>query len=142
MRDLLGKFELLKELSEEGRERLSEFLEEQRLDAGRTLFRTHDEAEEMFLVAEGQVRLDFGGAPIGLLGSGDVVGAASVVVIGKRECCAVAETPVRLLTLSRESYLRLRLDLPQVALALQEGVLRDLANVVRSWLPELGRDAS
>jgi hypothetical protein len=63
-------------------------------------------------------------------------------VIGKRECCALAETPVRLLTLSRESYLRLRLDLPQVALALQEGILRDLASVVRTWLPEVGRGAS
>ncbi len=139
MKDLLSKVELLKDLGQEAREQLAEYFEERRLDEGRALFRARDEAEELYLVAEGQVRLEFSGQAVGMLGPGDVMGAASLVVIGRRECAAIAQTTVRVLTLTRESYLRLRLEQPQAALVLQEGILRDLANVVRTALPELGR---
>ena len=139
MKDLLAKVELLKALGADAREQLSDHLEERRLEEGRALFRLHDEAEELYLVAEGQLRLERSGEPVGTLGPGDVVGAASLVVIGRRECSAIAQTPVRLLTLTRESYSRLRLEQPQVALVLQEEILRDLANVVRASLPELVR---
>ena len=142
MTDVLTKFEILQDLNDEGRERFAEVLEERRLDAGRTLFRTDDEAEEMFLVAEGQVRLERDGQVLGLLGPGEVLGAGSVVVIGKRECTAVAETSVQLLLLTREGYQRLRMDSPQVALVLQEGILRELGKVLRGSLSDLGRDAS
>ena len=139
MKDLLAKVELLKALGADAREQLSEHFEERRLEEGRALFRLHDEAEELHLVAEGQLRLELSGKPVGTLGPGDVVGAASLVVIGRRECSAIAQTPVRVLTLTRESYSRLRLEQPQVALVLQEEILRDLANVVRASLPELVR---
>ncbi len=139
MKDLLAKVELLKDLGGDAREQLAEHFEERRLDEGRALVRMHDEAEELYLVAEGQLRLELSGEPVGTLGPGDVVGAASLVVIGRRECSAIAQTPVRVLTLTRESYLRLRLEQPQVALVLQEGILRDLANVVRASLPEFVR---
>ncbi len=139
MKDLLAKVELLKDFGEDAREQLAEHLEERRLDEGRAVFRMHDEAEELYLVVEGQLRLELSGEPVGTLGPGDVVGAASLVVIGRRECSAIAQTPVRVLTLTRESYLRLRLEQPQVALVLQEGILRDLANVVRTSLPEFVR---
>ena len=141
MKALLAKIELLKDIGDDARDQLADLFEERRLDQGRAVFRAHDEAEEMYIVAEGQVRLELDREPLGALGPGDVLGAASLVVIGRRECSAIAQTPVRLLTLTRESYLRLRLDLPQVALVLQEGILRDLANVVRASLPELGRVA-
>lgn len=139
MKDLLAKVELLKDLGGDAREQLAEHFEERRLDQGRALFRMHDEAEELYLVAEGQLRLELSGEPVGTLGPGDVVGAASLVVIGRRECSAIAQTPVRVFTLTRESYLRLRLEQPQVALVLQEGILRELAHVVRASLPEFVR---
>ncbi len=139
MKDLRSKVELLKDLGQEAREQLAEYFEERRLDEGRALFRARDEAEELYLVAEGQVRLEFSGQAVGMLGPGDVMGAASLVVIGRRECAAIAQTPVRVLTLTRESDLRLRLEQPQAALVLQEGILRDPAKVVRTALPELGR---
>ena len=139
MKDLLAKVELLKDLGEDARDQLAEHFEERRLDEGRALFRAYDEAEELYLLAEGQLRLELSGEPLGTLGPGDVMGAASLVLIGRRECAAIAQTPLRVLTLTRESYLRLRLEAPQVALVLQEGILRDLANVVRASLPELGR---
>ncbi len=139
MKDLLSKVELLKDLGESAREQLAEHFEERRLDEGRALFRAQDEAEELYLVAEGRLRLEFSGQAVGMLGPGDVLGAASLVVIGRRECAAIAQTAVRVLTLTRESYLRLRLEQPQAALGLQEGILRDLANLVRAALPELRR---
>lgn len=139
MNELLAKIELLKDLGEDLREQLAEHFEERRIDEGRSVFRAHDEAEEMYVVAEGQVRLEHDGVAVGMLGPGDVLGAASLVVIGRRECSALAQTPVRLLELSRESYLRLRLDLPRAALALQEGIVRNLSDTVRASLLGLER---
>ena len=139
MSDPLAKFELLQELSTEGREQLWQVLEERWLEAGQTLFNAQDEASEMWLLAEGQLRLEADGASIGVLGPGEVLGAASIVLIGRRECTAVSETPVRLLSLSRENYLRFRSDMPTVALALQEGILRELTRLVRLSLGDLRR---
>ena len=39
--------------------------------------------------------------------------------------------PARVLVLDREGYLRLRGDFPTVALALQEGVLREISTTAR-----------
>ena len=46
----------------------------------------------------------------------------------------VAATPSSLLCLSRESYARLRLDQPALALQLEEAILRSFASLVRSVL--------
>lgn len=139
MSDPLAKFELLQELGEEGREQLRAVLEERWLEAGQTLFTTQDEASELWLLTEGQLRLEADGEPIGVLGPGEVLGAASLVLISRRECSAVSETPVRLLSLSRENYLRIRSDMPAVALNLQEGILRELMRLVRLSLCDLRR---
>jgi CRP-like cAMP-binding protein len=134
--ELLSKFELLSELGEHGRELLCDFLRERHLRAGQGVFRAGDEAEELLLLVEGQVRLSAQGESLGLVRPGSAIGGASLVTIGNRECDAIAENPVVLLVLSRESYLRLRSDAPDVALALQEGILRDFAGVVRGAVCE------
>ncbi|MFQ5514822.1 MAG: cyclic nucleotide-binding domain-containing protein [Myxococcota bacterium] len=135
--DLSG-FPLLKSLSEEGRELLGDFLEERSLRDGEMVFSEGDESGELYLVVEGQVRLEARGAMVDVIGRGESFGAGSLVVIGNRECDALCEEPVRLLVLSRESYVRLRSDHPQLALDLQEAILCELARVVRSVLPGEG----
>lgn len=136
MRELIRDFSLLEELGEEGREVLADHLEDRPLEHGCALFRSGQEASELFLVAQGGVRLERDGEDIGSLKEGDVLGGASLVAIGKRECDAFAEGLARVFVLPLEGYLRLRMERPDVALALQEALLRTLSGDVRAFLPE------
>ena len=135
MSDPLEKFEILSELSSEQRQDLLAFTEERRYDDGRTLFQRGEEAAELFLLVEGEVRLEANGETLGDLAAGAAFGGASLVRIGKRACDARASSPIRVRKLTRESYLRLSVDCPPVALALLEGILRSFASTVHRALP-------
>ena len=80
---------------------------------------------------EGAVTIRADGQNVSELGPGEVLGALSLVSIGRRECDAVCAAPTRVMSLTRERYLRLREDLPSLALCLQEAVLRSFASLVR-----------
>jgi len=130
----LDAFALLHELSSEERAHFEKFLTERRFDPGDQLFDVHDESEEMLLLLEGRVRLQSSGVSEGFVEAGEVMGAASLVLVGNRMCAAYADGPVRVLSLARESYLRLRSDLPRVALCLQEAIVHHFASDVRQLL--------
>lgn len=132
----LDRFSLLSELVADDRRALAEFLTPREIDAGSSLFRTSEEAEDLFFVTQGSLAIRVEGQPIADLGAGEVVGALCLVSVGRRECDAVAAEPTQVLCLSRESYLRLRADFPGLALQLQEAVLRNFVSLVRSILGE------
>jgi len=125
----LPDFPILRELSADEIESLLPFFEEVSFEDGRTVYSHGDEASELLLITEGGVRLELEDEPMGELTAGAALGGASLVRIGKRGCSAYARGKLSALRLSRESYLRLRADYPQSALALQEGILRTFANV-------------
>ena len=131
---LLAKFELLQDLGDDGRQVIADYLEERALRVGETVFSAGDEAAELLFVVDGELKLEIPGETLGALRPGEVLGAASLVLIGNRECSASAGDPSVLLVLTRESYLRLRSDAPTVALALMEGILRTIATDVREVL--------
>ncbi len=132
----LEKFRILTELSPEERESLASFLEEKSYADGRAIFRRRDEAAELLLLTDGRIRLEFGGDDLGELAPGSALGHASLVAIGQRACAAYAMGAVSVLKLTREAYLRLRGDYPQIALALQEGLLRNFADTARKVVPD------
>ncbi|MEE9281509.1 MAG: cyclic nucleotide-binding domain-containing protein [Myxococcota bacterium] len=132
----LGKFELLQELSEAQHDALAELLEERQLAAGDFVFRCGEEAAELFLIADGSIRLEIKRRELGVLRAGESIGAVSLAVVGNRQCDAVALESTSLLALNREGYLRLRADAPAVALALQEGILRSFAGFLRSTVAD------
>jgi len=134
MNEMLGRIPLLTELIDSDRRTLAEFLTERELDAGSTLFRASEEAEELYLVARGSLAIRTDGQTIAELGAGEVLGALCLVSVGLRECDAVAVEPSKLLCLSRESYLRLRSDQPSLALQLEEAILRNFSSLVRNIL--------
>ena len=136
MKDDLERFELLCELGGEERRGLAEFLRETEVDAGDVLFQAGEEAEDMYFLVHGALRIETGGRVLGYLNAGEVLGVVSLIQISRRECDAIAQEPSRLLVLSREGYMRLRADLPTVALALQEGILRSFAGHVRVVLAD------
>ncbi len=142
MTDPLEKCALLAELLPDDRKALAEFLEPRELDSGSTLFRSNDEAEELYFVVDGVLNVRAGGEAVGELGTGEVLGALCLVSVGRRECDAIAATATRLLCLSREGYLRMRGDAPALALKLQEAVLRSFSALVRSALSDGGAQAA
>jgi CRP-like cAMP-binding protein len=137
MNELLSKFRLLEELPGESLEELAPYLDEQIVDSGRALYRAREEASALVFVVQGRLRLEQDGVVVGGVGEGKSLGGASLALIGRRECDAIADADTRVLLLSRESYLRLRIDRPDIALVLQEALLRSFAQDVRAFLPEL-----
>jgi CRP-like cAMP-binding protein len=134
MSEQLDRFPLLGELIADDRQALAEFLTAREIDAGSTLFRASEEAEELFFVTQGSLAIRSEGQTIADLGAGEVLGALCLVSVGLRACDAVATEPAHVLILSRESYLRLRTDQPALALQLGEAVLRSFASLVRNLL--------
>lgn len=139
MSGVLVGFALLSELGANERAALRDFLETRELAAGRALFMPGEEAAELYLVDAGRMRLERDGRVLGYLERGDSFGALSLLTIGRRECAAIAHDDARLLSLSREGYLRLRREAPAIALALSESILRSFAAGVRPFLPALAR---
>jgi CRP-like cAMP-binding protein len=130
----LEKIDLVQELSAEQQDVFADLLTARCFRPGETLFRRTDEAAELFLITEGSIRLELKGRVLGELRTGEAIGAVSLVVVGERQCDAIAIETTRVLALSRESYLRLRVETPSVALALQEGVLRAFASLLRTTI--------
>ena len=137
MNGVLSKVAVFEQLSAAGRETLVDFLEPRSYEPGFLLFQQGDEAAELIVIAEGQVVLRRGGDEIGRVDVGDCIGGVSLVAIGIRECEAAAEDRVEVLSLTRESYLRLRADHPSVALDLQEAILRQFGGALRELLPSV-----
>ena len=131
MTSVLDGFPLLSEFTAEERATLEGCLEARELDVGSVLFHGGEEADALYFVVEGRIAIRSDGQGVGELSAGEVLGALSLVSVGRRECEAYGATPTRLLSLTREGYLRLRGDLPALALRLQEAILRSFALLVR-----------
>ena len=136
MSQRLKTFELLRDFAAGDLELLDDLLEERDFDDESMIFCREEEAEELFLILEGGVRIELDGQTLGTLPAGEALGAAGLLVIGKRQCDAVAQGPTRILSLGRQGYHRLRLDSPSAALVLTEGILRSLGGLARAALAE------
>lgn len=129
--DVLEKFDVLSELTPDEREALHEFLDPMQYADGQLLFQRGQESDELLLICDGRVRLEASQELEGVLGAGEVLGGAGLVLIGKRMAAATAEGDVEVLSLSRERYLRIRSEHPVIALKLLEGILSGFSNATR-----------
>jgi CRP-like cAMP-binding protein len=100
------------------------YLAERRYDAGRRLFRSGEEAEQLLFLLEGEARVELKRIPLCTVGAGEMIGGLSLVVVGRRRCDVYAQETVLALALERSAYLRLRKEAPAVALVIQEAILR------------------
>ena len=137
----LEKFALLAELDPAERQAVAERLEWIRLEPGLAVFREGDEADALWLVLEGEVRLSSRkhGAE-GLCASGTSLGTLSLVTGGLRELSAETHSDCQLLRLSRDSFRNLRETAPLAACRLLEQIVREAAASSRAALSAL--DAS
>ncbi len=138
--DVLKRFALLVEFSEDEREGLAGLLEERQLPNGKSAFREGAEGEGLVLLKEGRLKLKSRrtGDVIGALEAQQHLGAASLFALGKREVTALADGPCTIWTLSRSGFSRLVDDDPRAAFRLTEAVATELVTLMRASLDNLG----
>ncbi len=139
----LKRFELLAEFGCDDRTELCELLESRKIAEGKLLFREGEEANALYLVVSGTVRINSKRAgALGLLCEGANLGAISLVAVGRREATAVAETDASVLVLTRAGFHRLAEDAPRTACRLAEAIIVYLAAGLRVQLPHIKQQFS
>lgn len=118
MEAIVTRSHLFKSLDDAGRQRLLESGFVMRFDAGDVILREGDRGETMYLLMEGQVRIETS-APNGTLqlaelGRGACVGEVSVLTGSPRTATVTAITPVTAVTFARHRILRLLDENPKV----------------------------
>ena len=128
----LDQIPLLARLSPEALDKLSPYLERLSLAPGAELFQQGDQAEGLYFVVEGQLRVrSRGPGPLGSLGPGAALGAFALVGPGRREASANAETEASVLLLRTESFVQLSASDPRTACDLLAAILADLGTSLR-----------
>jgi CRP-like cAMP-binding protein len=127
-RDLLKSVPLFATCGNRELERLGMLVDEVSLPAGRVLFNQGDHAAELFIVVDGQVRVDRNGENIATRGPGEFFGEMALVSEGTRMATATCETDCRFLVLGHREFHSLMDEFP----TLKMQVLETLAQRVRT----------
>ena len=134
----LKRFKLLAELDDSDRDALHELLEVQTVRKGRSIYRETGEADGVVLILSGSVVLKSRRTDENaVVGEGEVLGTASLLAMGARECTAKSQTDCQIALLSRNAYRRLVEDYPRTACRLTEAIARDLSSLLREALEPL-----
>jgi CRP-like cAMP-binding protein len=94
---------------------LAEAFDEVDVPAGKRVASQGDFAYELFAIVEGTARVEQDGAPVATLAPGDVFGEIGLLLTGRRTAAIVAETPMVLLAMFDQSFLRLSREYPEFA---------------------------
>jgi CRP-like cAMP-binding protein len=113
-RDLLHSIPLFAGLGNAELERLSQLADEVDVPAGRQLMRQGDLGSQMFVIADGGVRIERDGATIADLGGGDWFGEMAVLSEGTRSATATASEPSRLFVIAHREFHSLMDEMPMV----------------------------
>jgi CRP/FNR family cyclic AMP-dependent transcriptional regulator len=103
-------------------------IERRSLKAGSVIFREGDEANELFVIKSGQVRIQIGNRTITELGQDSIFGEMALIDSEPRSASAVAMTDVELVPVSEKQFLFLVSQTPYFALK----VMRVLAQRLRA----------
>jgi len=102
-------------------------IETQSFKAGSTIFREGDEANQLFVIKSGQVRIQIGNRTITELGTESIFGEMALIDSEPRSATAIAITDVELVPVSEKQFLFLVGQTPYFALK----VMRVLAQRLR-----------
>ena len=112
--------------------RLAADTDELSFGPGETVVREGDPGETLFVVLEGEARVERNGRKVGSVLPGDFFGELAAIDAQPRSASVVAVTPLRVLRLFRRHLLALLDEEPQVTLKLLDGIVRRLRQVDRS----------
>jgi CRP/FNR family transcriptional regulator, cyclic AMP receptor protein len=103
-------------------------MEAQAFRAGSVIFREGDEAQELFVIKSGQVRIQIGNRTINELPADSIFGEMALIDGEPRSATAIAMTDVELVPVSEKQFLFLVSQTPYLALK----VMRVLAQRLRA----------
>ena len=113
-------------------QRLASQTDEVRFDPGERIVEQGNPGETLFVMLEGQAKVERDGKVRTRLVPGDFFGEVSVLDGGPRTASVVAETPVATLRLFRRTVLELVESEPQLALSLLVGIAHRIREIDRS----------
>ena len=133
-----GKMEALRsvpifsDLKPDDLRRVEQLADEVDLPAGQVLMRQGETGSQMFIILEGEARVERDGREIAVAGHGDVLGEMSIVAEEPRVATATLTKPSRLFVIAHREFHTLLDDHPSV----RDCVLRVVARRVRELEPE------
>jgi CRP-like cAMP-binding protein len=104
--------------------------------AGTALFEVGEQADAMFVLTEGEARVEVGGR-FHVLGAGDVVGEMAVLARGTRIATVRAESDVMALRFEESTFQAFLMDHPAVALSMMKQLvlrLREVEQRIDAWM--------
>lgn len=128
---MLASVPLFAHLHGRGLEEVARLADEIDVAAGTELCREGRSGGEFFVIIDGSVAIERGGARVNTLGAGDFLGEIALVDGGPRTATARTESPARLLVVGHRQFHTLMDDFPDVRLA----ILQALAERVRRLEP-------
>ena len=102
--------------------RLSGWVDEVELDAGRTVIQEGRTAYEFFVILEGTARVVHEGDEVAVLKSGDFFGEIALEEHGLRTATVIADTPLRLAVMAEREFHLMEDEMPQVASMIRQAV--------------------
>lgn len=139
--EILKSAELFRNFTDTGIQIVASIAHPKQIPEGAPLFVEEMIGDGLYVVAEGKLRLTSKGPQgenidLTHVGPGDSVGEAALLRTGPRLCTAVAETPTRVLEISRRDLAMLQRSKPQACLKLMMGVVELLGDRMRSAHPD------
>jgi CRP/FNR family cyclic AMP-dependent transcriptional regulator len=129
--ELLKRVPLLSGLGKREIEEVGRLAEEIDVANGYVLTREGASGAEFFVIVDGSVRIDRGGATIRVLGAGDFLGEIALVDDGPRTATATTEVASKLLVVGHREFHSLMDQFPTI----RTSVLRALGERVRRLDP-------
>ena len=123
-------------LSPEDLEALARTGSEASFAAGTALFEAGDAADAMYVLTDGEARVEVGGR-FHVLGAGDVVGEMAVLARGTRIATVRAEKDVAALRFEEDAFQGFLMDHPAVAVSMMRQLvlrLREVEQRIDAWM--------
>lgn len=117
---------ILAELTAEERDRLKKYCEYPEFKPGEVVVHFGNQADDMYFVISGTVRLYRHELELGMLKPGDHFGELGLIAHRPRAATIVAETPLKLARLDRKAFETLQAGEPHLAVKLMSGLISTL----------------
>jgi CRP-like cAMP-binding protein len=118
----LHRLPLFEDLGRRDLDRLSRWIDDVDVSAGRHIVDQGSIAWEFFVIAEGKAEVLRDGAHVADLGPGDFFGEMALVEHERRSASVVATTPLRLGVMLERDFVEMEKEMPAVAAAIRRAV--------------------
>lgn len=123
-------------LSDEDVQGILEVGESVSFSAGEAIFEAGDQGDAMYVVAEGEARVDVGGR-FHILKAGNFFGEMALIAPGKRMATVKAVTDLSAIRIPAERFERFLMEHPSVSVALLKALvvrLREVEQRIDAWM--------